>query len=710
MDRAKVREVMDLTLCTEARARAALAAANGDQRAAVNDVLSPTPSLHERTLQGALLRRGQTADEAFADRDLREAMQRSMGSGRSPAEEREMVERLRLHTDTTRVEARAALVACGWHEGRAAEQLLPAQIYLSPQDRRAEKIRQVREIARVDARWAELALDACDGDAEAAVAFVCGGMSPPSQRAATALDESSSVLAAARRARATPLPNHDDRPAPLATPASPVVRTAPPTTEQNLVSPKALDAIPDADVVAQAAADLERALREAEGRKRRRSLPSPVTPLSPERRAASLAAASTTLAAASLEMQQRLDAAAARDAANEALQAERDRNRRAALAAAEQRAREAAEKRVAAALQVQAAHRGRGGRIACVARREAAALLLACARRRLDRVTAQAEAERRRDAGATLRACARRRQDRLTARAELSARRDAAATLSSCARRRQDRLTAQAEAERRRDAGETLRGCARRRQDRLAAQAEAEKRRGAAATLGASMRQRQARLAAQAEADRRREAASALGGGAKCALARRRVAAERERALERLRREADAAADRARRALEAAPTKPAVVVVETPAVETVVQPVEPPPPVEETATPTIEETPVPVAPAEPVVEPRPAKAPHQLVERVLTQLAKPAVYPGKKPEPAAVPKQRRPTNPRGRTVEARTTERELDPLERLRRAARNAAREKRSAAGSALVAVRMSSSLDGRFSGDFGGRVPMRKL
>ena len=180
--------------------------------------------------------------------------------------------------------------------------------------------------------------------------------------------------------------------------------------------------------------------------------------------------------------------------------------------------------------------------------------------------------------------------------------------------------------------------------------------------------------------------------------------------MERLRREADAAADRARRALEAAPTKPAVVVVETPAVETFVQPVEPPPPVEETATPTIEETPVPVAPAEPVVEPRPAKAPHQLVERVLTQLAKPAVYPGKKPEPAAVPKQRRPTNPRGRTVEARTTERELDPLERLRRAARNAAREKRSAAGSALVAVRMSSSLDGRFNNDFGGRVPMRKL
>ena len=688
MDRAKVREVMDLTLCTEARARAALAAANGDQRAAVNDVLSPTPSLHERTLQGALLRRGQTADEAFADRDLREAMQRSMGSGRSPAEEREMVERLRLHTDTTRVEARAALVACGWHEGRAAEQLLPAQIYLSPQDRRAEKIRQVREIARVDARWAELALDACDGDAEAAVAFVCGGMSPPSQRAATALDESSSVLAAARRARATPLPNHDDRPAPLATPASPVVRTAPPTTEQNLVSPKALDAIPDADVVAQAAADLERALREAEGRKRRRSLPSPVTPLSPERRAASLAAASTTLAAASLEMQQRLDAAAARDAANEALQAERDRNRRAALAAAEQRAREAAEKRAAAALQVQAAHRGRNGRAACVARREAAALLLACARRRLDRVTAQAETERRRDAGATLRACARRRQDRLTARAELSARRDAAATLSSCARRRQDRLTARFEAERRRDAGETLRGCARRRQDRLAA---------------------------QAEVDARHDAGTTLRGGVKCALARRRVAAERA-AMERLRREADAAADRARRALEAAvvveapPTKPAVVVVETLTVETVVQPVEPPPPVEETATPTIEETPVLVAPAEPVVEPRPAKAPHQLVERVLTQLAKPAVYPGKKPEPAAVPKQRRPTNPRGRTVEARTTERELDPLERLRRAARNAAREKRAAAGSALVAVRMSSSLDGRFNNDFGGRVPMRKL
>ena len=178
--------------------------------------------------------------------------------------------------------------------------------------------------------------------------------------------------------------------------------------------------------------------------------------------------------------------------------------------------------------------------------------------------------------------------------------------------------------------------------------------------------------------------------------------------MERLRREADAAADRAQRALEAAvvveapPAKPAVVVVETPAVETVVQPVEPPPPVEE--------TPVPVAPAEPVVEPRPAKAPHQLVERVLTQLAKPAVYPGKRTEPATVPKQRRPTNPRGRTVEARTTERELDPLERLRRAARNAAREKRSAAGSALVAVRMSSSLDGRFNNDFGGRVPMRKL
>ena len=161
--------------------------------------------------------------------------------------------------------------------------------------------------------------------------------------------------------------------------------------------------------------------------------------------------------------------------------------------------------------------------------------------------------------------------------------------------------------------------------------------------------------------------------------------------------------------MEAPPAKPAVVVVEPPAVETFVQPVEPPPPVEETATPTIEETPVLVAPAEPVVEPRLAKAPHQLVERVLTQLAKPAVYPGKRSEPAAVPKQRRPTNPRGRTVEARTTARELDPLERLRRAARNAAREKRPA-GSALVAVRMSSSLDGRFSGDFGGRVPMRKL
>ena len=138
----------------------------------------------------------------------------------------------------------------------------------------------------------------------------------------------------------------------------------------------------------------------------------------------------------------------------------------------------------------------------------------------------------------------------------------------------------------------------------------------------------------------------------------------------------------------------------------------------ETATPTVEETPAVDPPAlvmetsatVSVVEPRPAKAPHQLVERVLTQLAKPAVYPGKRPEPAAVPKQRRPTNPRGRTVEARTTERELDPLERLRRAARNAAREKRAAAGSALVAVRMSSSLDGRFSGDFGGRVPMRKL
>ena len=245
--------------------------------------------------------------------------------------------------------------------------------------------------------------------------------------------------------------------------------------------------------------------------------------------------------------------------------------------------------------------------------------------------------------------------------------------------------------------------------------------------MGASMRQRQARLAAQAEADRRREAASALGGGAKCALARRRVAAERERALERLRREADAAADRARRenaarvhALEAAE---AIVVekVEPPQeAPTVINFVEASPeaPTVETATPTVEETPAVESPVLVVetsatiadAKPRPAKAPHQLVERVLTQLAKPAVYPGKRTEPATVPKQRRPTNPRGRTVEARTTERELDPLERLRRAARNAAREKRSAAGSALVAVRMSSSLDGRFSGDFGGRVPMRKL
>ena len=163
--------------------------------------------------------------------------------------------------------------------------------------------------------------------------------------------------------------------------------------------------------------------------------------------------------------------------------------------------------------------------------------------------------------------------------------------------------------------------------------------------------------------------------------------------------------------MEAPPAKPAVVVVETPAVETVVQPVEPPPPVEETATPTIEETPVPVAPAEPVVEPRPAKAPHQLVERVLTQLAKPAVYPGKRtrarrrPEAAETDEPPRPHR-RGADHGARARPAGTAAT----RGAKRGAREAIGRRGSALVAVRMSSSLDGRFSGDFGGayrcRVP----
>jgi hypothetical protein len=420
-----------------------------------------------------------------------------------------------------------------------------------------------------------------------------------------------------------------------------------------------LNAIPDSDIVAQAAADLERALCEAENRKKRatrkkRSLPSPVTPLSPERRAASLAAAEGALAASALKMRDR-DAAAARQAASDALQAERDRTRRAALAAAEQRAREAMAARAAAmetaAMHLQAAHRGRGGRLAVQARREAAAALGACARRRQD--------------------------------------------------------------------------C----------------------------------LAAQAEAAARRTSAATLGGSVKCALARRRVAAVVERARaeqERLRREAATAADRARKdnaararaaaavVLETPPAKPheaSVVtisfeapheapavekaapapapVVETPAVATVVEA-----PVVETATPAVEETPaadVPVAPPAPVVEapvavadakPRPAKA---LVERVLMQLAKPpAVVPPVEAAVAAfLPRhiQKGPQT-RGRNIEARTTERELSPLSKLRRAARGAmaANEKRPAAGSALVAIRMSSSAGGPFTGNFGGSVPMRKM
>ena len=748
MDRAKVREVMDLTLCTEARARAALATCHGVTRRAVNEVLSPAADrrradppaqggLHERTLRQTLARRGQTADEAFAARELAEAMARSMGSSLTPAEELEMVERLRHHTDSSRAEARAALVMCAWHEGRAAEQLLPAKLYLSPQQERAKKIQQVRDVARVDARWAELALDSCDGDADAAVAFVCGGMSPPSRRVAAALEASSSALDAARRARAAPLDvssptRRDDRPAPLETPPPRRDGDSPLTTRQQLVSPKALNAIPDSDIVAQAAADLERALCEAENRKKRatrkkRSLPSPSTPLSPERRAASLAAAEGALAASARKIRDRdaasarkmrdRDAAAARQAASDALQAERDRARQAALAAAEQRAREAAAARAAAmgtaAMHLQAAHRGRGGRLAVRARREAAAALGACARRR---------------------------QDRLAARAEAAARRDAAATLGAAARQRQARLAAQSEAAARRDA---------------------------AILLGGGMRQRQARRAAQAEAAIRRTSAATLGGGVKCALARRRVAAVVERARaeqERLRRDAAAAADRPRKDNAARAKKAAAaVVLETPTVTTVVlefpagtSPVERPheapavemaapapapvvetpaelivveAPVVETAAPAVKDTlaaDVPVAPPAPVVEapvveapvavadakPRPAKA---LVERVLMQLAKPpAVVPPVEAAVAAFLPRHIQKGPQthGRNIEARTTERELSPLSKLRRAARGAAaaNEKRPAAGSALVAIRMSSSAGGPFTGDFGGSVPMRKM
>ncbi|EGB06270.1 hypothetical protein AURANDRAFT_65627 [Aureococcus anophagefferens] len=104
-------------------------------------------------------------------------MAESLGSGLTAGEERAMVERLAAHTDCTRAEARGALAAAKWHEGRAAETLLPDLLYLSPKKDAAQaaKIRQVADIGRCSAEDAARALEASGWDASDALVAVGAG-------------------------------------------------------------------------------------------------------------------------------------------------------------------------------------------------------------------------------------------------------------------------------------------------------------------------------------------------------------------------------------------------------------------------------------------------------------------------------------------------------------------------------------------------------
>ncbi|KAH8049602.1 hypothetical protein JL721_11637 [Aureococcus anophagefferens] len=104
-------------------------------------------------------------------------MAESLGSGLTAGEERAMVERLAAHTDCTRAEARGALAAAKWHEGRAAETLLPDLLYLSPKKDAAQaaKIRQVADIGRCSAEDAARALEASGWDASDALVAVALG-------------------------------------------------------------------------------------------------------------------------------------------------------------------------------------------------------------------------------------------------------------------------------------------------------------------------------------------------------------------------------------------------------------------------------------------------------------------------------------------------------------------------------------------------------
>ncbi|KAH8093618.1 hypothetical protein JL720_4764 [Aureococcus anophagefferens] len=177
-----VGEVMELTQCTEARARRALEAEGWHLNSAVNAIL--VESCMSPSSRGASSRRTTSSSRGAASRTgsrapcggagprrttrgaplrARERRRdrrgdarghgREPGSGLTAGEERAMVERLAAHTDCTRAEARGALAAAKWHEGRAAETLLPDLLYLSPKKDAAQaaKIRQVADIGRCSA-------------------------------------------------------------------------------------------------------------------------------------------------------------------------------------------------------------------------------------------------------------------------------------------------------------------------------------------------------------------------------------------------------------------------------------------------------------------------------------------------------------------------------------------------------------------------------
>lgn len=185
-----VQEVMELTLCSEAKARRSLEQNNWHLSSAVNSILVESTASPPRSSMGAgsrggfegdlarALRNGKHSsmddamearalaralaasrderpvefgDGAATDAAMAEAMAKSLGSGMSVAEEEEMVRQLQAHTDASPSEARRALEAHAWHAGRAAESLVPELLYLSPKmaEQRARE-KRLRESGALD--------------------------------------------------------------------------------------------------------------------------------------------------------------------------------------------------------------------------------------------------------------------------------------------------------------------------------------------------------------------------------------------------------------------------------------------------------------------------------------------------------------------------------------------------------------------------------